>query len=458
MTIEAIILAGGSGKRMRLPVRKPMLDLFGKPLLQHVLETAAGESDRRHVVHAPGMEADLEALAQASGQEFTCHVQPEPRGTADAFACALGALVDDAVAVALCADMPMLSAKTLATLLEATPQSGLVVLTMKSLLPSDTCGRLIRDEDDQVIAIREHADASDEEKMIMESNTGVLAARVADWKRWVAKLDTDNAQGELYLSDCVAQAVAEGAPVATCESILSEARGINTANDYADIASSWQHRARRRLRDQGVFMDDSGSVQLSAYTEVEEGAAVWIGPNVIFEGKVRLGEGVRIGACTVLRDCDIGADVRIEPFSVIERAIVGRRCRIGPFARIRPETVLAEEVRIGNFVEVKKSEIGAGSKVNHLSYVGDTQVGRDVNIGAGTITCNYDGAAKHQTVIGDDVFIGSGTQLVAPVTVEDGATIGAGSTITKDAPADALTLTRAEQKTVDGWRRLKKES
>ena len=457
MTIEAVILAGGSGKRLRVPVRKALLDLYGKPLVQHVMEAAATVSDRRHVVHAPGMEAELTALAQTSGQEFMRHVQTEPLGTADALACALDALDNEAIAVALCADMPLLKADTLASLIKILPPDGLAMLTTKCSFDS-AFGRVVRNDENQVIAVREHADASEEEQKILECNTGVLAARVADWKRWVSGLGTENAQGELYLTDCVARAVSEGATVATSQCWSSEASGINTASDYASVAGLWQHHARRCLMKRGVFMDAPQSVYLSADMEVEDGVAVWIGPNVVFEGKVRLGAGTRIGACAVLRDCEIGTDVQIEPFCVIERAHVGSRCRVGPYARIRPETVLAEEVQIGNFVEVKKSDIGAGSKVNHLSYIGDSQIGKDVNVGAGTITCNYDGASKHQTVIGDDVFIGSGTQLIAPVSIGNGATIGAGSTIAKDAPAEALTLTRVKQKTVDDWHRPKKKS
>jgi len=365
--------------------------------------------------------------------------------------------------------MPLMESDSVGGLIEVLPEQGLAILVTKQLLTS-TYGRIIRDDEERVIAIREHADMRPEDmrqpkesdgiqlpQWFVECNTGVLAARVGDWKRWISRLNTDNAQQELYLTDCVAEAVSDGVEIATHECSSNESAGINTAQEYVDVSGSWQLHARKRLLEQGVFMADPSSVWLSSDTEIDsEGPAAWIGQNVIFEGRVRLGSGVRIGANTVLRNCEIAEDVCIKPFCVIEGARIGKRCRIGPFARIRPETLLAEEARIGNFVEVKKSEIGKGSKVNHLSYIGDAQLGCDVNIGAGTITCNYDGANKHPTTIGDDVFVGSGTELVAPVTVGDGATIGAGSTITHPAPAGTLTVARAKQESLPNWKRPKK--
>lgn len=455
MGTEAVILAGGIGKRLARAAPKPLLDLCGKPLLGHVMETAAAVADKIHVVHGPSLGEPLAELEKVAGIPFTSHLQPEPRGTADALGCALPSIGDDATVLVLCADVPLLQPDTLAQLLSARPETGLALLTMRQ---SDSqLGRIVRGNDGQVFAIREHADATEEERCIDECNTGVMAASAGQFREWCARITDSNAQGEFYLTDCIAEAVRDGTAVETRECSPSEGLGINTMQEFAVAAEHWQRQARARLMKQGAMMEAPDTVWLSAGVELEEGAAIRIGPHVVFQGSVKLAEGVGIGPYALLRDCEIGAGTEIEPFTVIDAAQVGARCRIGPYARIRPETELAEGVQIGNFVEVKKSRIGERTKVNHLSYVGDSEVGRGVNLGAGTITCNYDGAQKHTTVIGDDVFVGSGSQLIAPVTIGAGATIGAGSTITRNTPPGELTLSRSEQKTLQGWKRPRKD-
>ena len=455
MGTEAVILAGGIGKRLAQAVPKPLLDLCGKPLLGHVMETAAAVTDKIHVVYGPQLAESLVGLEETSSIPFASHLQPEPRGTADALGCALPAIEDSATVIVLCADVPLLRPDTLAQLLSARPETGLALLTMRQ---SDSqLGRIVRGNDGQVLAIREHADATEEERRIDECNTGVMAASAGQFREWCARTTDRNAQGEFYLIDCIAEAVQDGIPIETWECNPIEGLGVNTMQEFAAVAEHWQQQARERLMAQGVLMEAPDTVWLSAGMALEEGAAVRIGPHVVFRESVQLADGADIGPYTLLRNCKIGAGTKIEPFTVIEAAQVGARCRIGPYARIRPETELAEGVQIGNFVEVKKSRIGEGTKVNHLSYVGDSEVGRSVNLGAGTITCNYDGAHKHTTVIGDDVFVGSGTQLIAPVSIGAGATIGAGSTITRDTPPGELTLSRSQQKTHQGWKRPQKD-
>lgn len=454
MKTEVIILAGGVGKRLAQAAPKPLLDLCGKPLLGHVMDTAAAVADKIHVVHGPTLAESLAGLEKGTAP-FTSHLQPEPRGTADALGCALPSIEDASTVLVLCADVPLLKPDTLAQLLAAHPEGGLALLTMRH--SGSQLGRIVRDERGQVIAIREHADATEEERCIDECNTGVMAASAERFRGWCARITDGNAQGEFYLTDCIAEAVRDGNLIETRECHPAEGLGINTAQEFAVAVEHWQQQARERLMAQGALMEAPGTVWLSAGTDLEEGAAVRIGPHVVFRGVIRLADGVNIGPYTVLQDCEIGADTEIEPFTVMEAARIGARCRIGPYARIRPETVLAEGVQIGNFVEVKKSRIAEHTKVNHLSYVGDSDIGRNVNLGAGTITCNYDGAQKHMTVIGDDVFVGSGTQLIAPINIGAGATIGAGSTITRDPPPGELTLSRKEQKTQPGWKRPRKD-
>lgn len=454
MKRQAVILAGGIGKRLVQATPKPLLNLCGKPLLGHIMETAAAVVDKIHVVYGPPLEELLAELEEKFAIPFASHLQPEPRGTADALNCALPAIEDSATVIVLCADVPLLQPDTLTQLLSARPETGLAILTMRQ---SDSqLGRIVRGNDGQVLAIREYADATEEERCIDECNTGVMAARAGQFREWCARTTDSNAQGEFYLTDCIAEAVHDGIPIETRECDPIEGLGVNTIQEFAVVAEHWQRQARERLMAQGALMEAPDTVWLSAEITLEEGAAVRIGPHVVLQESIQLADGADIGPYTLLKNCKIGAGTKIEPFTIIEAAQVGARCRIGPYARIRPETELAEDVQIGNFVEVKKSRIGERTKVNHLSYVGDSEVGRNVNLGAGTITCNYDGAQKHTTVIGDDVFVGSGTQLIAPVNIGAGATIGAGSTITRDTPPGELTLSRSKQKTRQGWKRPRK--
>ena len=451
---EAVILAGGVGRRMGGGAPKPLLELAGRPLALHVAAAAAAAADRVHLVHGPELAAPMARLAAAGGPVHELHLQPAPRGTADALARALPAIEDGAAVLALCADTPLLTAETLRELLAARAAGGLALLTVSA--PGSRLGRVLRGADGRVAAIREYADASEAEREAEECNSGVMAAAAADFRGWLAGLDDDNAQGELYLSDCAAAAVAAGAPVAARMCEPAEGLGVNTPEEYAAASAAWQARARARLMARGALLEAPDTVWLSADTEVAAGGGARLGPGVVCRGRVRLARGVEVAAHALLEDCELGEDTRVEPFSVLQGAAVGARCRIGPFARIRPETELADGARIGNFVEVKNSAIGAGSRAGHLAYVGDSRVGAGVNIGAGAVTCNYDGARKHATVIGDDAFIGSGVQLIAPVEVGAGATVGAGTTLTRDAPAGALTVGRARAATRPGWRRPEK--
>ena len=451
MTVEAVILAGGLGQRLGLPTPKPLLDLCGKPLLRHVTDAAEKVADRLHIVHSPEITDALQGFETSGKTPVQLHLQKNPRGTADALKCALPEIRDDSVVLVLCADTPLLQTQTLEQLLQERHPQGLALMTLHS--PESTLGRIIRDKDQAVVAIREHADANEAERALEECNAGVLAASARDFRTWLSQIDTQNAQNEFYLTDCIALAIAAGTQVATCECDPTEGLGINTLEEYLDAGHLWQQRARMALMTAGVVLEAPDTLWLSANLNLDAAGGARIGPHVVLEGTVRLEAGVHLLASCVVRNCTIGTDTRVESFSVLEDACIGARCRVGPFARIRPQTDLADEVQIGNFVEIKKSHVGAQSKINHLSYVGDSEIGQRVNLGAGTITCNYDGAHKHQTVIGDDVFIGSGSQLIAPVTIGKGATIGAGSTITKDAPVGELTLERGQQTTHPGWRR-----
>lgn len=430
---------------------KAQIDFCGVPLLWHVTQAASGIADRVHVVHGPALTDWLGAHQKALGIHST-HIQDEPRGTADALMCALGAIEDDARVIVLCADTPLLKEDTLRRVLADDAALTLLVLEGSG---DSRLGRIVRDDKSQVVGICEYADANEEQRAIREYNSGVVAATAGNFKKWCAQVTSDNAQGELYLTDCVGLAVSEGAAVHTVACEESEGLGVNTPAEYAAASTVWQQRKRAAWMDAGVLLEAPDTLWVSAQTEIT-GSGVRIGPNVVIESAVLIEGDVHLHANVVLRDCVIGAGTEIHPFSVVTEARVGARCRIGPFARLRPEAELADDVRIGNFVEVKKSQIGEGSKINHLAYVGDSTVGRDVNIGAGSYTCNYDGATKHQTVIGDGVFIGSGVQMVAPVTIGDGATIGAGTTLAHDAPAGELTVGRAKAETIPGWKRPQK--
>ena len=449
MKLEVVILAAGQGTRMYSDTPKVLHDLGGKPLLGRVVDVAESlDTTAIHVVYGYGGERVREAIG---ANEFNWVLQAEQKGTAHAMMQALPRVDDQACVLVLYGDVPLIQAQTLRELTSAADGKGLAILTAELADPSGY-GRIIRDDRGRVMKIVEHKDANQDELSVQEINTGFLAAPAGKLKSWLAQVQNDNTQDEYYLTDVVAIAVKEGADIVTRNpSVAWEIMGVNSNADLAQLERTYQQQQAQALMAQGVTLRDP--VRFDLRGELEVGRDVVIDINVIFEGKVSLADGVHIGPNNVIRSSTIGGGTEILSNCVIEESIVGKNCRIGPFARLRPRLRIDDHAHIGNFVEIKKSDIGEGSKVNHLSYVGDTTVGKNVNIGAGTIVCNYDGANKHRTIIGDNAFIGSDTQLVAPVTVGEGATIGAGSTITKDVPAGELTLSRAKEKTLLGWKR-----
>ncbi|MFQ5544442.1 MAG: bifunctional UDP-N-acetylglucosamine diphosphorylase/glucosamine-1-phosphate N-acetyltransferase GlmU [Acidiferrobacterales bacterium] len=449
MKLEAVILAAGQGTRMYSDTPKVLHDLGGKPLLRHVIDVAEGlDAAAIHVVYGHGGERVREAIG---ANEFNWVLQTEQKGTAHAMSQALPHVDDKACVLVLYGDVPLIQTQTLRDLAAATDDKNLAILTAELTDPSGY-GRIIRDDSGRVVMFVVHKDANQDELSVQEINTGFLAASADKLKSCLAQVQNDNAQGEYYLTDIVAIAVEEGADIVTRNpSVNWEIMGVNSNSDLAQLERAYQQQQAQLLMAQGVTLRDPARFDLRG--ELEVGRDVVIDINVVVEGKVVLADGVHIGPNNVIRSSSIGSGTEILSNCVIEESIVGSNCRIGPFARLRPGPRIADQVQVGNFVEVKQSDVGEGSKINHLSYVGDTTVGKNVNIGAGTIVCNYDGANKHRTIIGDNAFIGSDTQLVAPVTVGEGATIGAGSTITKDVPAGGLTLSRAKEKTVLGWKR-----
>ncbi|MEO7558515.1 MAG: bifunctional UDP-N-acetylglucosamine diphosphorylase/glucosamine-1-phosphate N-acetyltransferase GlmU, partial [Gammaproteobacteria bacterium] len=452
MNLSVIILAAGQGKRMCSSLPKVLHLLAGKPLLEHVVTTAQHLGAQQiQVVYGYGGDTVPSRLPHL---KVNWVEQAEQLGTGHAVAKAMPFVKEGKVLV-LYGDVPLVSAATLHRLLDAA-DPALSLLTMQRNDPTGY-GRIMRDEQNRVLRIVEEKDASPSERQVTEINTGILAVDAEHLRSWVGALKNNNLQGEFYLTDIIALAVRDGVPINTVSPGSDvEVLGVNNKAQLAELERHYQRAQAQQLMLQGVTLYDPERFDLRG--ELSAGSDVVIDVNVILEGKVTLGDRVRIGPNVWIRNAKIGNDVEVLANCVIEDAAIETGCRIGPFARIRPETRLAQGVHIGNFVEVKKSTVGANSKINHLSYVGDTSIGKNVNIGAGTITCNYDGVNKHRTIIGDDVFIGSDTQLVAPVEIGSGATIGAGSTITSNAPADKLSLTRVKQQTVDDWQRPKKKN
>lgn len=449
MSLSVVILAAGQGRRMRSSLPKVMHKLAGKTLLARVLDTASRLPCRQiYVVYGEGGALAREAHPAPDAQWVE---QKERLGTGHALAQVIDVIPDQDDVAVLYGDVPLLTQQTLEKLTAAAAETGFALLTAK--LPDPTgYGRIIRDAQGKILKIVEEKDATDQEKSVREINTGTMAVKSRWLKKWLRKLSADNAQKEYLLTDIVAMAVAEDIAAHSVEPVSEmEIAGVNDPVQLAFLERYHQFTQAQALMRQGVTLADPARFDLRG--ELQAGADVFIDINVIIEGKVRLGNGVSIGPNCVVRDAELGDGVVVFSHCVIDNAIVGRGGKIGPFARIRPGTSLGEETQIGNFVEVKQSTIKAGSKANHLAYIGDSEVGAGVNIGAGTITCNYDGADKHKTRIGDDVFIGSNTELVAPVTINDGATIAAGATITKDVEAGALALSKREQKTIKNWRR-----
>ncbi len=454
--LEILILAAGKGTRMRSDLPKVLHALAGKPLLGHVVDTArALDAAQICVVYGFGGEAVPRALGSES---LTFVLQTEQCGTGHAVKQALPKLADDGTTLVLYGDVPLTHASTLEPLVAAAEMGKLGLLTI-TLAQPDGYGRIVR-EQGAVRRIVEHKDASAAERSIQEVNTGILAAPTRHLKIWIAELKNHNAQGEYYLTDIIALAVRDGIEVETHQPEFEwEVLGVNSKTQLAELERIHQNEIAQALLTDGVTLMDPARIDVRGTLTC--GRDVIIDINCVFEGQVQLGDDVQVGANCVLRNATVAAGSRLDAFTLIDEAQIGEANRLGPFSRIRPGTTLARDVHVGNFVEIKNSQIGEGSKINHLSYVGDTTMGKKVNIGAGTITCNYDGAFKHRTVIEDEVFVGSGTQLVAPVTVGKGATLGAGTTLTKDAPAGELTLSRAKQVTIAGWKRPvkpKKES
>lgn len=452
MGLSVVILAAGQGTRMRSALPKVLHKLADKSLLEHVIDSAnnLGAEDI-HVVYGHGGDAVPSALSHCNVDWIK---QEQQLGTGHAVAQAISHIPADRQVLVLYGDVPLTTVDILKNLIKLGLQSGFSLLTI-SLDDSTGYGRIVRDDSGQVVSIVEHKDATESERQIKEVNTGILSVSREKLAQWLEQLDNNNSQGEYYLTDIIAMAVAEGLRISTTSPENEyEVLGVNNKRQLAELERAFQLNAANGLMDAGVGLRDPARIDIRG--DVRCGRDVSIDINVIFEGQVEIGDNVSIGPNCQIINSRIKSGSTILANSVIENSVVGEKCSIGPFARIRPDTELAEGCRIGNFVEVKKAKIGKGSKVNHLSYVGDSIIGKDVNIGAGTITCNYDGANKHLTEIGDGVFVGSDTQLVAPVKIGAGATVGAGSTITKDVEAGSLSLSRPKQMSKSGWKRPQK--
>ncbi|MGC3962792.1 MAG: bifunctional UDP-N-acetylglucosamine diphosphorylase/glucosamine-1-phosphate N-acetyltransferase GlmU [Rhodocyclaceae bacterium] len=451
--MQIVILAAGQGKRMRSRLPKVLQPIAARPMLAHVLDTARQLSPARIcVVYGHGGEHVRAALA---APDIVWAEQAQQLGTGHAVQQALPALDDEGMALVLYGDVPLTRPETLQALVDAAGGQGVGLLTVTMDQPTGY-GRIIRNTVGAVQAIVEEKDATPEQRLVREVNTGILCAPVAQLRAWLGRLSNNNAQGEYYLTDIIAMAVADGVPVVAVQPAQAwETLGVNSKQQLAELERIHQRNIADRLLEQGVTLIDPARIDVRGELRCEPDVEIDVG--CVFEGTVELGEGVRIGANCVLRNVRIAAGTKLAPFCHLEDAEVGKDCVIGPYARLRPGTTLAEDVHIGNFVEVKNSQVAAHTKANHLAYIGDATVGSNVNVGAGVITCNYDGANKFRTIIEDDVFIGSDSQLIAPVRIGRGANIGAGTTLTQDAPEGKLTLGRARQVTVEHWTRPTKK-
>ena len=451
--LHVVILAAGQGTRMKSALPKVLHAIGGKPLLEHVIQTAMQlNADSLHVVYGHGGELVTQQLSQ---YDVNWVLQDQQLGTGHAVEQAMPSIPDNDSVLILYGDVPLIKLETLSKLITASEQGALGLLTANLPNPAGY-GRIVRNDAGEVVKIVEEKDASEEQRKISEINTGMLALSSTKLKGWLDQLENNNAQGEYYLTDVIGMAALENITINTVQpDSLVEIEGVNNKMQLAELERAYQRQQAELLMLQGVTIRDPERFDLRG--ELEVGQDVIIDVNVVIEGKVILGNGVTVEPNNLIINSSVEENSIIHSNCVIESSTVGKDCEIGPFARIRPETNLVEQVKVGNFVEVKKSNIAFGSKVNHLSYIGDTEMGEKVNVGAGTITCNYDGAYKHKTIIGNDVFIGSDTQLVAPVEVGEGATIGAGSTITHDVPKGELSLSRSPQKTRQGWKRPSKK-
>ncbi|MDG2939680.1 bifunctional UDP-N-acetylglucosamine diphosphorylase/glucosamine-1-phosphate N-acetyltransferase GlmU [Bisgaard Taxon 10/6] len=450
--LSVVILAAGKGTRMYSDLPKVLHKVAGKPMVKHVIDTAKQLSaDQIHLIYGHGADLLKERLAD---EPVNWVFQAEQLGTGHAMQQAAPFFKDDENIVMLYGDAPLITKETLERLVAAKPENGIALLTVELENPTGY-GRIIR-ENGSVVAIVEQKDASPEQLKITEVNTGVMVSDGASFKKWLTRLDNNNAQGEYYMTDVIGLANRDGFKVAAVKADdMMEVEGANNRLQLAALERYFQRKQAKALLLAGVSLADPERFDLRG--ELEHGKDVEIDVNVIIEGKVKLGNGVKIGAGCVLKNVTVGDNTEIKPYSVLEDSTVGDKAAIGPFSRLRPGAELAAETHVGNFVEIKKAKVGKGSKVNHLTYVGDAEIGAACNIGAGVITCNYDGANKFRTVIGDNVFVGSDAQLVAPVKVGDGATIGAGSTITKDVAAGELVTTRVPQRHTAGWERPAKK-
>ena len=452
--MNVVILAAGMGKRMQSALPKVLHPLAGKPLLRHVIDTARTLSlSKLCVIYGHGGAAVPEMVGQLSletGAAIDTALQQPQLGTGHAVMQAVPQLDESVPTLVLYGDVPLTTAASLASLVEAAGSDKLAILTVEQANPFGL-GRIVRDQG-SIVRIVEEKDANEAERAIREINSGIMVVPTPHLKKWLSALSNNNAQGEYYLTDIVAQAVADGVPVVSAHpSAEWEVAGVNSKVQLAELERRHQLNIANALLEKGVTLMDPARIDVRG--ELICGRDVTIDVGCVFEGRVELADGVTVGPHCVLVNARIGAGAQIKPFCHIEQAVVGDKSQIGPYARLRPGTELGQDVHVGNFVEIKNSTVAAHSKANHLAYVGDATIGSRVNIGAGTITCNYDGANKFRTVIEDDAFIGSDSQLVAPVTVGKGATLGAGTTLTKDAPAGKLTISRPKQMTIENWTR-----
>jgi len=453
MALSVVILAAGKGTRMRSHLPKVLHPIAGCSMLEHVINTAKALNPHKIVVVAGhGIEQVKDQLRETT---VTIVEQTEQLGTGHAVDQALPVIEDGDQVLVLYGDVPLIKASTLNDLIESQPSSGIGLLTVKLNNPMGY-GRIIRNERNEVTQIVEQKDANEEQLKVNEVNTGILCADAKSLKAWLSNIDNNNAQGEYYLTDCIAMA-AQGAGVKACHPTSEiEVEGVNSRVQLAQLERRYQEAKAQELLEQGVTLLDPARLDIRG--ELKCASDVLIDVNVIIEGTVTIETGASIGANVILKNCSIGADTVIKPNSMIEDSIIGKQCSVGPFARIRPGTTLEDEAFIGNFVETKKTVLGKGSKASHLAYLGDAKIGQGVNVGAGVITCNYDGVNKFVTTIEDGAFIGSDSQLVAPVTVGRNATVGAGTTVTKDIPAEELCISRIPQKLISGWQRPVKET
>ncbi|MEZ9764978.1 bifunctional UDP-N-acetylglucosamine diphosphorylase/glucosamine-1-phosphate N-acetyltransferase GlmU [Vibrio splendidus] len=448
MKFSAVILAAGKGTRMYSNTPKVLHTLAGKPMVKHVIDTCNGLGAQNiNLVYGHGGDQMKATLAEES---VNWALQAEQLGTGHAVDQASAHFADDEKVLVLYGDVPLISPETIENLLDAQPNGGIALLTVVLDNPMGY-GRIIR-RNGPVVAIVEQKDATDEQKLIKEINTGVMVATGGDLKRWLSGLSNDNAQGEYYLTDVIAAAHDEGRAVEAVHPVSPiEVEGVNDRSQLARLERAYQAEQADKLLKQGVMLRDPSRFDLRG--ELQCGMDVEIDTNVIIEGSVSIGDNVVIGTGCVLKDCEIDDNTIVRPYSVIEGATVGEDCTVGPFTRLRPGADMRNNSHVGNFVEVKNTRLGEGSKANHLTYLGDAEIGQRVNVGAGAITCNYDGANKFKTIIGDDVFVGSDSQLIAPVTIGNGATIGAGSTVTRDVSENELVISRAKERKIANWQR-----